>query len=83
MVKRLCISVSDEDSDYLEVNKVSPSRLLQEEIRRMREIDKTYKARMEDLLMKIQVREEKILKLNDIIMEMGAKIDVLEKKNTN
>ncbi len=71
MVKRLCISVPDEDAEYIEVNNISPSSFLQQEIQRMREYD----AGRKDLLMKIQVREEHIVKLNQKIMELQEKID--------
>jgi peptidoglycan hydrolase CwlO-like protein len=53
------------------VNNISPSSFLQQEIQRMREYD----AGRKDLLMKIQVREEHIVKLNQKIMELQEKID--------
>lgn len=83
MVKRLCISLSDEEAEWLEMNKMSPSRLLQDEIKRVREVSQTYQEIVKDLQMKIEVREEHILKLNNKIMEMGEKIDVLEKEKFN
>jgi len=76
MVKRLCISVSDEDAEFIGVNKISPSSMLQQEIQRLREYD----AGRKELLLKIQVREEAIIRLNERIMQMQEKIDVLEKK---
>lgn len=80
MVKRLCISISDLEYEWIEQNKMSPSKLLQDEIKRVREIMQTSSEIIGELNMKITAREEHISKLNMRIMEMGEKIDVLEKE---
>lgn len=83
MVKRLCISLSDEDAQWLDENNESPSKLIQDEIKRIRAISQTYSQQLQDMQMKVQVREEALLKLNQKIMDLQEVLDkngiVLEK----
>lgn len=78
MVKRLCISLSDEDAIWLEENKQSPSKIIQSEIKRIKEVTQTAAQEIKGLQQDLIKRENAILNLNKYIYELQ---DQLEKKN--
>lgn len=69
MVKRLCISISDLDSQWLEENKISPSGLLQDEIKHIRAIRNNNQQIIDELQEKVNKGEKARENLQKIVLE--------------
>jgi len=71
MVKRLCISVSDEDADFLDLMQLSPSGICKQRIEEIKRDSKNYQDKLKALEGAREVMARKIAEYDKLLTENG------------
>lgn len=75
MTRRLCISVTDEEAEFLESMQLSPSGLLKQRILEIKRDSTNYKNMIAERERAISVLQNKIFELNEIIERQAKTIE--------
>jgi len=71
MVKRLCISVSDEDAEFLEIMQLSPSGICKQRIEEIKRDSANYQNKLKALEGAREVMAKKIAEYDALLTQNG------------
>lgn len=71
MVKRLCISVTDEDAEFLDLMQLSPSGICKQRIEQIKQDSSNYQNKLKALEGARDALQKRVLELDELLTKHG------------